>query len=292
MYSASLVLLSYCHVSAYTTDQQLTLDIQISLFPGASGNAEVQKLKYGNGSTERKYRSEKSSRLSVFSAILTHECVCWGLVAKMGLNLCDVKAGSSALGLRQALLSQCACSDSQTQTKTNGECMGQPCGLYAHRSLRTSPRQDCTHRVMLNDYVSARCSPIYQYLALTSLRDSHPLPTRHICEPIGGFSSHFCISISVLPFRYFGFSFSVFHLPCFQAIWNKASSTACTDKYCKIQVYTWKWQMIILLQVYTLVYMYMQLTISLLFRVKQIAMAMQFDFSGSNGCVYKHATGV
>ena len=84
------------------------------------------KPKYGN-------RSEKKSRLSVFSALLTHECVCWGLVDKRGLNPCDVKAGYLALGLRQASLSQivqCAC-DSQTQTKTNGECMGQPCGLYA-----------------------------------------------------------------------------------------------------------------------------------------------------------------
>jgi len=81
------------------------------------------KPKYGN-------RSEKKSRLSVFSALLTHECVCWGLVDKRGLNLCDVKAGYSALGLRRASLSQCAC-DSQTQTKTNAECMGQPCGLYA-----------------------------------------------------------------------------------------------------------------------------------------------------------------
>ena len=52
---------------------------------------------------------------------------------------------------------------------------------YTHRSLVTRPRQDYTHRVMLNDCVSARWSPMYQYLALTSLRDSHPLPTRHIC---------------------------------------------------------------------------------------------------------------
>ena len=66
---------------------------------------------------------------------------------------------------------------------------------------------------MLNDCVSARWSPMYQYLALTSLRDSHPLPTRHIREPIGGFSSHFRISVSVLPFPYFRFRFSVFHLP-------------------------------------------------------------------------------
>ena len=54
---------------------------------------------------------------------------------------------------------------------------------------------------------------MYQYLALISLRDSHPLPTRHSREPIGGFSSHFCISVSVLPFPYFGFRFSLFHLP-------------------------------------------------------------------------------
>jgi len=78
---------------------------------------------------KRKYGSEKKS-LSVFNALLTHKCVCWGLVDKRGLNLCDVKAGSSALGLRWTSLLQCAC-DSQTQTKTNGESMGQPCGLYA-----------------------------------------------------------------------------------------------------------------------------------------------------------------
>jgi len=64
---------------------------------------------------------------------------------------------------------------------------------------------------MLNDCVNARWSPMYQYLALTSLRDSHRLPTRHIRQPgnIGGFSSHFRISVSVLPFPHF----SVFHLP-------------------------------------------------------------------------------
>jgi len=87
-------------------------------------NAEVRKLKYG---------SEKKSRLSVFTALLTREYVCWGLVDQRGLNLCNVRAGSSALGLWRASLSQivqCAC-ESQTQTKTSGECMGQPCGLYA-----------------------------------------------------------------------------------------------------------------------------------------------------------------
>ena len=50
--------------------------------------------------------SYKKSRLSVFSAFLTHECVCWGLVDKRGLNLCDVRAGSSAVGLQQASLLQ------------------------------------------------------------------------------------------------------------------------------------------------------------------------------------------
>ena len=65
----------------------------------------------------------------------------------------------------------------------------------------------------LFDDVSARWSPMYQYLVLTSLRDGHPLPTRHIREPMGGFSSHFHISLSALPFLYFSFRFSVFHLP-------------------------------------------------------------------------------
>ena len=64
-------------------------------------------------------------------------------------------------------------------------------------------RQDYTDHVMLNDCVSARWSPMYQYLALTSLRDSHRMPTRHIREPgnVRRFSSHFSISVSVLRFR-------------------------------------------------------------------------------------------
>ena len=48
---------------------------------GQVENAEVRKPKYGNRSTETevrklKYGSKKNSRLSVFSALLTHECVC------------------------------------------------------------------------------------------------------------------------------------------------------------------------------------------------------------------------
>ena len=46
----------------------------------------------------------------------------------------------------------------------------------SHRSLWKRPPQDDTHRVMLN---SAHWSRISQWLALTLLRDSHPLPTSH-----------------------------------------------------------------------------------------------------------------
>ena len=40
--------------------------LDILIFPGQVENTEVQKPKYG---------SEKKSRLSVFTALLTHECV-------------------------------------------------------------------------------------------------------------------------------------------------------------------------------------------------------------------------
>ena len=42
---------------------------------------KVQTWKYGHESTETKVRKWEESCLSVFSALLTHECVCWGLVA-------------------------------------------------------------------------------------------------------------------------------------------------------------------------------------------------------------------
>ena len=67
-----------------------------------------------------------------------------------------------------------------------------------------------------NDCVSAHWSPMYQYLALTSPRDSHRLPKRHIREPGNVrrlfFSLpyfHFRTSVSVLRFPYF----SIFHFP-------------------------------------------------------------------------------
>ena len=80
-----------------------------------------------------------------------------------------------------------------------------------HRSLGTRPKQDYTDSVMLNDCVSARWSPMYQYLALTSLRDSHRLPTRHIREPGNVRRLFFSLPyfVSVLPFPYFGFRTSV-----------------------------------------------------------------------------------
>ena len=62
-----------------------------------------------------------------------------------------------------------------------------------------------SQKLNANNIHSPRWSPMYQYLALTSLRDTHPLP------PTGDFSSHFRISVSVLRFPHF----SVFHLPTF-----------------------------------------------------------------------------
>ena len=72
---------------------------------------------------------------------------------------------------------------------------------YSRVTSKYSPQSwnETTHRVMLNDCVSARWSLMYQYLALTSLRDSYLLPTRHQ-PPISGFSSHFRTSISILRF--------------------------------------------------------------------------------------------
>ena len=85
----------------------------------------------------------------------------------------------------------------------------QPNSRHRQYSLRTRPRQNYNHCVMLglqlNDCVSACWSPKFQSLALISLADSHPLVTscksaRHY-KVIGNSSSHFCISISVLQFQ-------------------------------------------------------------------------------------------
>ena len=73
----------------------------------------------------------------------------------------------------------------------------------------TKTRLHYTQCVVLNDCVSARWSPMCQYLALTSLRDSHRLPTRHIREPGTDrwlfFSLpyfRFCTSVSALRFLF------------------------------------------------------------------------------------------
>ena len=57
-------------------------------------------------------------------------------------------------------------------------------GKNSHHSFRMTPRQDLTHRVMLNNHVSARWSSMCQCLGLTSLGDSHPLATRHSHESV------------------------------------------------------------------------------------------------------------
>ena len=77
------------------------------------------------------------------------------------------------------------------------------------------PRQDYTHRVMLNDCVCACWSPMYQCLTLTLLIET---VTCWLQGTVGDFSSHFhtlfCVLrfgtlVSVLWFSYF----SIFHLP-------------------------------------------------------------------------------
>ena len=74
----------------YTIDLRLTGDAKTH---GPVENAEVWKPKYGNGSTETEVRkpkcgSEKKSRLSVSSALLTHDCA---LLGKGWLSSSDVR---------------------------------------------------------------------------------------------------------------------------------------------------------------------------------------------------------
>ena len=108
-----------------------------------------------------------------------------------------------------------------------------------HRSLGMRPRLDYTHCVMLNDCVSAPWSPMYQYLALTSLRDSHPFPTRHIREPgtdrrlfFTLLYFHFRTSVSILRFLHF----SVFHLPHSNVQFPGITSQTLTHNACLMLV--------------------------------------------------------
>ena len=165
-------------------------------------------LKCGNQSMETevwklKYESENKCLI-----------VCRGLVAKRWLNPCD-GCENRIVGSRTAASFTVAC-DSQTQVKTNGEwakymdyvpgkscqwcrckcChssspMAQPATklLQRHSQILTvvlewDHNKDYTHCVMLNNCVSPRWSPKYQCLALTSLRDSYPLPTSHSRESV------------------------------------------------------------------------------------------------------------
>ena len=64
-------------------------------------------LKCGNWSTETGACSEKKSCLSVSSALLTHNWVYWGLLAKGWLSPSDLRAESCGLGPQQASLSWC-----------------------------------------------------------------------------------------------------------------------------------------------------------------------------------------
>ena len=96
--------------------------------------------------------------------------------------------------------------------------MSRDTSKYSPYSLGTRPRQDYTHRVMLNNCVSAHWSPMYQYLALTSLRDSHPLQSRTFVNQVTDrllffsllyFRFRTSISISAFPtcpFRYRSFA--------------------------------------------------------------------------------------
>ena len=72
---------------------------------GASGNCWSAET----GVRQPKYGSKKKGCLSVFSALLTYDCVtvCWALVAKGWPYLCDLRARSWDLGLQRASLSRC-----------------------------------------------------------------------------------------------------------------------------------------------------------------------------------------
>ena len=158
------------------------------------------------GVRKQKYGIEKKSCLSVLSALLTHEFVCWGLVAKGLYILFIVRAGSWNLGMQrkslswciwppvsvarpkprlivsgptmQALWFWCSC-DSDADTRIFHK--ESPPVAQPVTNLLPIPRQDYTHRVMLNDCVSVCWSPIIS-ISLTLLRNSHLLATRHSRE--------------------------------------------------------------------------------------------------------------
>ena len=151
-----------------------------------------------------KYRSEKKSHLLVFSTLLSHNCVCWGLVAKGWLYPCDVRAGSWDLGLSLSWCKWLPVSVARPKLRLTVEwanhagsmllmlmwqwCRCEHCHSFSprifskgstnhrttpetlpnsHHSLEMRPRQDYTHRIMINDCVSVHWSLMCQYSTLT-----------------------------------------------------------------------------------------------------------------------------
>ena len=146
----------------------------------------LARLVFGLGCGERRYRNvhvtARPKLRQTVSAWANH-------VGSMLLECLDSDADASVVVVILQLVSQARLSLSPrvrvwpARLFSNGSTWAT--NLYYSRDtskyspyLGTSPRQDYTHRVMLNDRVSARWSPMYQYLALASLRDSHPLPTK------------------------------------------------------------------------------------------------------------------
>ena len=115
-------------VSCPTTISKLlahNLQGNILMFFGASGKrwsteTEVQKYKYG---------SEKKSRLLVSSALLTHYCVCWGLVAN-GCLPAIWEQDPEFSGYSECLYHDAMVSKWPDPTQ-DYRWVGQPCELYS-----------------------------------------------------------------------------------------------------------------------------------------------------------------
>ena len=108
----------------------------------SSGNAEVQKQKYRNQFTKAVSRK---CLLVFINALLSHDYVCWGLVANGWLSPNNLGAGSWYFRLQRALLSW-------YQGKWPDPCnlmltrwVGQPCGFYDPDVLKQWYRCECCH---------------------------------------------------------------------------------------------------------------------------------------------------
>ena len=182
-----------------------------------SKETEVRKTKYG---------SEKRSCLLVFSALLTHEYVCWGLVDKTWLYPCNERARSEALGLHWGLLSQIM----HVTARPNQDkwWVGQPCGLYPPRFSWQQRRCECCHSSppkaqpvtkllhwLANSHHNLTLESDVSMIAIPNalLRESHSLPTRYIQSRVSKAQDtdrQLLFSVS-----YFGFCTWVSILQCF-----------------------------------------------------------------------------